>query len=69
VRKRLLIIIVALLTLSENFPVCAQEFSKVNLHIGGGIGTTTGETGRFAGLSGAFQIGAGPNLNAHNSLV
>jgi hypothetical protein len=69
VRKRLLIIIVALLTLSENSPVCAQEFSKVNGHIGGGIGTTTGETGRFAGLSGAFQIGAGPNLSTHNSLV
>jgi len=68
VRKRLFII-VALLTLFGDFPLRSQDFSKVNLHIGGGIGTPTGETGQFAGLSGTFQIGAGPNLSIHNSLV
>jgi hypothetical protein len=39
-----------------------------NLHIGGGFGIPVGSTGRFAGLSGAFQIGAGPNLSKHNSV-
>lgn len=66
--KKVLIVVV-LLSVTQAFPVHAQDFSKVNLHIGGGIGVPTGETARFAGLSGAFQIGAGPNLSAHNSLV
>lgn len=66
--KRLLIVIL-MFTASRAVAVHGQDFSKVNLHIGGGIGATTGQTGKFAGLSGAFQIGAGPNLNAHNSLV
>jgi hypothetical protein len=66
---RLAFTTLALLILFSCIPIDAQDFSKVNLHIGGGIGVPTGETGRFAGLSGAFQIGAGPNLSAHNSLV
>src|SRR5690349_4173756 len=66
---RLAFTTLALLILFSCIPIAAQDFSKANLHIGGGIGVPTGETGRFAGLSGAFQIGAGPNLSAHNSLV
>ena len=69
-RKQLLIV-VALLSIFRAAPAHAQEvnLSKVNLHIGGGIGVPTGRTADFAGISGAFQIGAGPNLTAHNSLV
>jgi len=67
-RKRLLIVVL-MFSVFRAFPMHGQDFSKVNLHIGGGIGATTGQTGKFAGLSGAFQIGAGPNLDAHNSLV
>ena len=69
-RKQLLIV-VALLSIFRAVPAHAQEvnLSKVNLHIGGGIGVPTGRTADFAGISGAFQIGAGPNLTAHNSLV
>jgi len=47
----------------------AQEQPKFNFHIGGGIGTPLNPTAEFAGVSGAFQIGAGPNLSDHSSLV
>ena len=69
-RKHLLIAVV-LLSVFRAVPAHAQEvnLSKVNLHIGGGIGVPTNRTGDFAGISGAFQIGAGPNLTPHNSLV
>lgn len=40
-----------------------------NMHIGGGFGVPLGRTSDFAGLSGAFQVGAGPNLSAHSSIV
>ena len=39
------------------------------MHIGGGIGIPLGRTADFAGLSGTFQVGAGPNLSAHSSIV
>jgi hypothetical protein len=40
-----------------------------NLHIGGGIGTPVSTTADFANISGTFQIGAGPNLTRHSSIV
>ena len=40
-----------------------------NLHIGGGIGNPVSTTANFAGIGGTFQIGAGPNLSKHNSIV
>jgi len=43
--------------------------SPFNFHIGGGFGVPLGSTARFAGLSGTFQVGAGPNLSKHSSLV
>ncbi len=66
-----LLIVVALLSIFRAVPAHAQEvnLSKVNLHIGGGIGVPMNRTADFAGISGAFQIGAGPNLTAHSSLV
>jgi hypothetical protein len=38
------------------------------MHIGGGFGVPASTTGKFAGLSGSFQLGAGPNLTKHNSV-
>ena len=40
-----------------------------NFHIGGGFGVPVGASGRFAGLSGSFQVGAGPNLSKHGSVM
>ena len=40
-----------------------------NMHIGGGIGVPLEKTSDFAGLSGTFQVGAGPNLTPHSSIV
>lgn len=37
--------------------------------MGGGIGVPLSKTGDFAGIGGVFQIGGGPNLNAHSSIV
>jgi hypothetical protein len=47
----------------------AQETNlPFNGYFGGGIGVPVSSTRRFAGISGIFQIGAGPNLTKHNSL-
>lgn len=43
--------------------------SQVNLHIGGGIGVPLNPTGKFAGIGGTFQAGAGPNFGIHHSIV
>lgn len=51
-------------------PSQAQEnASPFNIDIGGGIGVPVGRTSDFAGVSGAFQVGAGPNLTSHQSIV
>jgi len=47
----------------------AQSSSPFNLHIGGGIGVPLNPTANFAGISGTFQIGAGPNLSRSSSIV
>jgi len=39
------------------------------MHIGGGIGVPIEKTSDFAGISGTFQVGAGPNLSPHSSIV
>jgi len=46
----------------------AQE-SPFNFHIGGGFGVSVNPTANFAGLGGAFQVGGGPNLTKHQSIV
>jgi hypothetical protein len=46
-----------------------DKVSQINLHIGGGIGVPLNSTGKFAGVSGTFQAGAGPNLGKHHSIV
>ena len=50
-------------------PASAQDYHAFNAHMGGGIGVPLSRTADFAGLGGVFQIGAGPNLNAHSSIV
>jgi hypothetical protein len=47
----------------------AQSPSPFNLHVGGGIGVPVNPTANFAGISGTFQVGAGPNLGKHSSIV
>src|SRR5215472_10316259 len=46
----------------------AQE-SPFNFHIGGGFGVPLNPTANFTGLSGSFQVGGGPNLTKHQSIV
>src|SRR6267378_3845327 len=46
-----------------------DKVSQINLHIGGGIGVPLNPTGKFAGVGGTFQAGAGPNLGSHHSIV
>jgi len=51
-------------------PAQAQESaSPFNIDIGGGIGVPLSRTSDFAGVSGAFQVGAGPNITSHQSIV
>jgi len=51
-------------------PARAQEnASPFNVHIGGGIGVPVSRTSDFAGVSGTFQTGGGPNLTSHQSIV
>jgi hypothetical protein len=50
-------------------PGRAQDSHSYNLHVGGGVGVPLGQTSDFAGISGTFQFGAGPNLNEHSSIV
>jgi hypothetical protein len=72
-RKNL--IVLGLVATLFAIPVRADEGQKspaesqVNLHIGGGIGVPLDPTGKFAGIGGTFQAGAGPNLGSHHSIV
>lgn len=50
-------------------PAYAQDYHDFNIHMGGGIGVPLAKTADFAGIGGVFQIGGGPNLNAHSSIV
>jgi len=69
------LIVVGLVATLFAIPVHADETqpspveSQVNLHIGGGIGVPLDPTGKFAGIGGTFQAGAGPNLGSHHSIV
>ena len=51
-------------------PAQAQESaSPFNIDIGGGIGVPLSRTSDFAGVSGALQVGGGPNITSHQSIV
>lgn len=43
--------------------------SPFNFNVGGGFGIPLSPTANYAGLSGTFEAGAGPNLSKHSSLV
>ena len=47
----------------------AQDFSKFNFNIGGGVTTPLNPTANFVGLSGNFDVGAGYNIDKRNSII
>lgn len=58
--------------LAVSFAAATQAQEKApsfNVDIGGGIGVPVSRTSDFAGVSGAFQVGAGPNITSHQSIV
>ena len=50
-------------------PLQAEDYSKVNFDIGGGISDPLNPTAKFVGVSGNFVAGAGYNLNKSNSII
>jgi hypothetical protein len=58
-----------LLSAAGFLPLHAQDFSKFNFNIGGGITTPLNPTANFVGLSGNFAVGAGYNLDKKNSII
>ena len=59
---------VSLLSLMLVVPVCGEDFSRLNFNIGGGTTTPLNPTANFVGLGGNFAVGAGYNINKHNSI-
>jgi hypothetical protein len=45
-----------------------SDLTKFNFNIGGGIDTPLNPIGRFVGVSGDFQVGAGYSIDKHNSI-
>src|SRR6476660_2651112 len=64
-----ILILVGLLSAAWTAQLGAQDYSKLNFNVGGGISTPLNPTGRFAGLSGNFEAGAGYNINKNNSVI
>ena len=49
-------------------PLRAENWSKLNFNIGGGVTTPLNPTATLAGVSGNFDVGVGYNLNKKNSI-
>ena len=47
----------------------AEDLSKLNVNIGGGINTPLNPTGKYVGVNGNFLVGGGYNLDSKNSIV
>src|SRR5450755_2452561 len=47
----------------------AQDFSKFNFNIGGGMTSPINPTAQYVGLSGNFDVGAGYNLDKKNAIT
>jgi hypothetical protein len=47
----------------------AQDYSKLNFEIGGGVTAPLNPTARYAGVSGNFVTGAGYNIDQHHSII
>jgi len=64
------LIVLGFLAVLLAVPAQAQESaSPFNIDIGGGHRVPLSRTSDFAGVSGAFQVGAGPNITSHQSIV
>jgi hypothetical protein len=50
-------------------PLQADDYSKLNFNIGGGVSTPLNPTANFVGVSGNFAAGAGYNLSKSNSII
>jgi hypothetical protein len=62
-------IYITLLAAAAVLPVCADDFSKGNFNIGGGVSTPLNPTANYAGVSGNFVAGGGYNLDKHNAII
>jgi hypothetical protein len=64
---------IGLLIAALAVPLGAQgvppDLTKFNFNIGGGIDTPLNPIGKFVGISGNFLMGAGYNIDKHNSIV
>jgi hypothetical protein len=67
-RKKLLIP-AGLVSLACWMPLAAQDFSKLNFNIGGGVTPPLNPTAQYAGLSGNFVAGGGYNINKKNAII
>jgi len=67
--SRTFLISIALLTAALVEPIAAQDVSKLNANIGGGVTTPLNPTARFAGVSGNFVFGGGYNINKQNAII
>jgi hypothetical protein len=47
----------------------AEDFTKFNFNIGGGMTTPLNPTANYVGLSGNFDVGAGYNLSKKSSII
>jgi len=50
-------------------PLRAQDFTKLSFHTGGGVSSALNPTSQYTGLSGAFSVGAGYNLDKKNTIL
>jgi hypothetical protein len=50
-------------------PLPADDFSKLNFNIGGGVTAPLNPTAQFVGVSGNFVAGAGYNINRSNAII
>jgi len=53
----------ALVALALGLPAYAQDFSRLNFNIGGGVGFPLSDTQKFINNGANFVVGAGPNFN------
>jgi len=58
-----------LVSASALVPLHAQDFSKFNFNIGGGVTTPLNPTADYVGLSGNFAVGAGYNVTKKDSII
>src|SRR5689334_24248141 len=50
-------------------PAFAEDYTKFNFNLGGGMSAPVNPIAKYVGLSGNFTVGAGYNLNKNNSIA